>query len=84
MNLKDFLKTGHWSTLLAAFLYFVVSCMVWVVLAPLALYLTQDFNLSIEEKFGLVAISILSGALLRVPMGMFADHIGPKHAGQFG
>ncbi len=84
MNLKDFLKTGHWPTLLAAFLYFDVSFMVWVVLGPLALYLMQDLNLSIEEKFGLVAIPILSGALLRVPMGMFADHIGPKRAGQTG
>ncbi|RJQ48277.1 MAG: NarK/NasA family nitrate transporter [Gammaproteobacteria bacterium] len=84
MNLKDFLKTGHWPTLLSAFLYFDVSFMVWVVLGPLALYLMQDLNLSIEEKFGLVAIPILSGALLRVPMGMFADHIGPKRAGQIG
>ncbi len=84
MNLKDFLKAGHWPTLLSAFLYFDVSFMVWVVLGPLALYLMQDLNLSIEEKFSLVAIPILSGALLRVPMGMFADHIGPKRAGQAG
>jgi NNP family nitrate/nitrite transporter-like MFS transporter len=84
MKLKEFLQTGHWPTLLSAFLYFDISFMVWVVLGPLALYVMQDLNLSVEEKFGLVAIPILSGALLRVPMGMLADHIGPKRAGQIG
>ncbi len=84
MNFQDFKKAGHWPTLLAAFLYFDVSFMVWVVLGPLSLYLTQDLGLSIEEKFGIVAVPILAGALLRVPMGMLADHIGPKRAGQLG
>lgn len=75
---------GHWPTLLAAFLYFDVSFMVWVVLGPLSLYLTQDLGLTLEEKFGIVAIPILAGALLRVPLGMLADQIGPKRAGQLG
>jgi len=84
MKLAEFRKVGHWPTLLSAFLYFDVSFMIWVVLGPLSLYLTQEFGLSLEEKFGLVAIPILSGALLRIPLGMFADHIGPKRAGQLG
>jgi NNP family nitrate/nitrite transporter-like MFS transporter len=84
MKFQKFIKAGHWPTLLSAFLYFDVSFMVWVVLGPLSLYLTQDLGLSVEEKFGLVAIPILFGALLRVPMGMLADHIGPKRAGQLG
>ena len=29
---NSFLKSGHWPTLLAAFLYFDLSFMVWVVL----------------------------------------------------
>ncbi len=84
MKLKDFTRVGHWPTLLSAFLYFDVSFMVWTVLGPLALYVMQDLGLSVEEKFGLVAIPILFGALLRIPMGMLADHIGPKRAGQLG
>jgi len=84
MKFQKFIKAGHWPTLLSAFLYFDVSFMVWVVLGPLSLYLTQDLGISVEEKFGLVAIPILFGALLRVPMGMLADHIGPKRAGQLG
>ena len=81
MNWREFSKAGHWPTLLAAFLYFDVSFMVWVVLGPLSLYLSQDLGLTIEEKFSVVAIPILAGALLRMPLGMLADHMGPKRTG---
>lgn len=81
MNWREFKQAGHWPTLLAAFLYFDVSFMVWVVLGPLSLYLSQDLGLTIEEKFSVVAIPILAGALLRVPLGMLADHMGPKRTG---
>ena len=81
MNWREFKQAGHWPTLLSAFLYFDVSFMVWVVLGPLSLYLTQDLGLTIEEKFSVVAIPILAGALLRVPLGMLADHLGPKRTG---
>jgi len=81
MNWREFSKAGHWPTLMAAFLYFDVSFMVWVVLGPLSLYLSQDLGLTIEQKFGVVAIPILAGALLRVPLGMLSDHIGPKRTG---
>ncbi len=33
---SSFLKSGHTPTLLAAFLYFDLSFMVWVILGPLA------------------------------------------------
>ena len=84
MNWREFKQAGHCPTLLAAFLYFDIIFMVWVVLGPLSLYLTQDLGLAIEEKFTIVAIPILCGALLRVPLGSLADHIGPKRAGQLG
>jgi NNP family nitrate/nitrite transporter-like MFS transporter len=75
---REFLRAGHWPTLLAAFLYFDVSFMVWVALGPLSLYLSRDLGLTVDEKFMLVAIPILSGALLRIPLGMLADHLGSK------
>lgn len=81
MNLKEFKQTGHWPTLLSAFLYFDVSFMVWVMLGPLSLYITKDLGLAVEEKFTIVAIPILCGAVLRIFLGMLADHIGPKRAG---
>ena len=84
MRIRELKESGHWPTLLAAFLYFDISFMVWVVLGPLAVYITQELQLPIEEKFTLVAIPILAGALLRIPLGLLADHFGPKRVGQFG
>ena len=81
MNLKAFKQAGHWPTLLAAFLYFDVSFMVWVMLGPLSLYITKELGLTVEEKFTIVAIPILCGAFLRMPLGMLADHFGPKRSG---
>ena len=81
MNLKDFKQAGHWPTLLAAFLYFDIGFMAWTSLGPLVVYVTKSMNLSVDEKFTLVAIPVLSGALLRIPLGMLADTIGAKRTG---
>ena len=84
MNISDFKKAGHWPTLLAAFLYFDISFMAWVALGPLMVYIARPLNLSVDEKFTLVAIPVLAGALLRVPMGLLADAIGAKLTGIIG
>lgn len=84
MNWREFKRAGHWPTLLAAFLYFDVSFMVWVMLGPLAVYVSKTLEFPAEQMFAVVAIPILAGAALRIPMGMLADHIGPKRAGQLG
>ena len=55
-----------------------MSC---VALGPLIVYIAQDMNLAVDEKFTLVAIPVLAGALLRVPMGILADIIGAKRTG---
>ena len=41
---KDFLKAGHTPTLFAAFLYFDISFMVWVMLGPLGVQIAQDLR----------------------------------------
>jgi len=81
MNLKDFKQAGHWPTLLAAFLYFDIGFMAWTSLGPLMVYVAKPMNLSVDEKFTLVAIPVLSGALLRIPLGLLADTIGAKLTG---
>ena len=78
MDFSDFRKAGHWPTLLAAFLYFGLSFTAWVALGPLIIYIAKDIALTVDEKFTLVAIPILSGALLRIPLGALADHYGGK------
>ena len=53
---KGFLKAGHLPTLVAAFLYFDLSFMVWVLLGPLGVQIAKDLGLSPAEK-GLMCIN---------------------------
>jgi len=78
---KGFLQAGHFPTLIAAFLYFDVSFMVWVILGPLGVFIAKEFGLSPAEKGFMVAIPVLSGALLRIVLGVLVDHLGPKRTG---
>ncbi len=78
---SEFWRVGHWPTLLSAFLYFDVSFMVWVSLGPLALYIGQALEMAVATRFALVAVPILSGAILRIPLGVLADHFGSKRVG---
>ncbi len=81
---SSFLKAGHTPTLFAAFLYFDLSFMVWVILGPLGVQIAQDLQLTAAQKGLMVATPILSGALLRVVMGILVDHLKPKLAGSIG
>jgi NNP family nitrate/nitrite transporter-like MFS transporter len=84
MRLKEFGRIGHWPTLLMAFLYFDISFMVWVLLGVLGSYIAADFGLSAAEKGLMVALPILGGALVRIPMGIMVDRLGPKKTGLMG
>ena len=81
---KSFWKAGHPPTLLAAFLYFDLSFMVWVVLGPLGVQIANDLNLNAAQKGLRVATPVLAGALLRLVMGVLVDHLKPKTAGALG
>lgn len=84
MRIKDFLKSGHPPTLFSAFLYFDISFMVWVLLGVLGVYVTKDFGLTASQKGFMVALPILGGSLVRIPLGLLVDHIGPKKTGILG
>ena len=78
---KSFWQAGHNPTLLAAFLYFDVSFMVWVMLGPLAPIISAELGLDPAEKGLMVAVPTLAGALLRLVNGVLVDSIGPKLTG---
>ena len=78
---KSFLKSGHFPTLLAAFLYFDFSFMCWVLLGPLGIQIAKTLNLDPAHKGLMVATPVLAGALLRLFNGVLADHLGGKKAG---
>ncbi len=81
MRLKDFAKSGHPPTLLSAFLYFDISFMVWVLIGVLGVHIASTFGLTASQKGLLVAIPILGGSLVRIPLGILVDRIGPKRTG---
>lgn len=74
---------GSPSTLFAAFLYFDMSFMVWTMLGPLATEITDSmaaygFLMTASESATMLAVPILSGALLRIVLGFLVGVIGPK------
>jgi MFS transporter, NNP family, nitrate/nitrite transporter len=81
---KDFFKAGHWPTLFAAFLYFDMSFMVWIILGPLAVQIANDLHLDAAQKGLMVALPVLAGAFLRVVNGVLVDRLQPKRAGIIG
>jgi len=81
---REFLKAGHLPTLLSAFFYFDMSFMVWVMLGPLAVQISQDLHLNAAQKGFMVALPVLAGALLRVVNGILVDHLRPRRAGLIG
>ncbi len=78
---KSFLSVGHLPTLASSFFYFDMSFMVWVLLGPLGVQIAKDLALSPAQKGFMVAVPVLSGALLRIVAGIMVDKIGPKQTG---
>src|ERR1700756_3598156 len=79
MDLREFPRAGHLPTLFCAFLYFTISCMVWMMVGALANSIIPDLGqLSDSQKGLMVAVPVLGGALLRLVFGPLADHLGAK------
>jgi NNP family nitrate/nitrite transporter-like MFS transporter len=81
MKLADLKIAGHWPTLLTAFLYFDFSFMAWTLLGPLGAQIGEALNLSAQQKGMMVAVPILSGAVLRIVLGLAVDQYGAKRTG---
>ena len=81
MNLIQLKKSGHWPTLATAFLYFDVSFMVWTMLGALGVQIGITLGLSPQQKGLMVATPYLSGAFLRIALGLLVDRIGAKNTG---
>ena len=76
-----FLKAGHLPTLIACFLYFDLSFMVWVLLGPMAVLIAHDLNLTAGQKGLMVAVPVLAGALLRIVNGVLVGQLHPRLTG---
>ncbi|MDY0744112.1 MFS transporter [Paucibacter sp. R3-3] len=77
---SPFLKAGHWPTLLAAFLYFDFTFAVWVLNGAMAPFISESYSLDAASKGFMISLPILSGALMRFPLGLLSQYIGRKSA----
>lgn len=78
---SGFWKAGHRPTLFAAFFYFDLSFMVWVMLGPLGVAIAADLQLTPAQTGFMVATPVLAGAVLRVLTGMLVDRLRPRLTG---
>jgi NNP family nitrate/nitrite transporter-like MFS transporter len=76
-----FLKAGHLPTLIACFLYFDLSFMVWVLLGPMAVLIAEDLHLTAGQKGLMVAVPVLAGAVLRILNGILVGPLQPRLTG---
>lgn len=76
-------NSGHWPTLVSAFLYFDVSFMIWTLLGVLANQIAapESLNLSAQQRFFMVSVPILFGGVFRIVLGLLVDRIGAKRTG---
>ena len=77
---KTFLRSGHWPTLAASFLYFDFCFAIWVLNGAMAPFISESFGLNAAQKGFMVSVPILAGALMRFPLGLLAQYIGRKNA----
>jgi len=78
MPIVSTLRSGHWPSLLGAWLHLTISFMVWLLVGALSIPLAQDLRLSDQEIAWLIALPLLGGAVLRVIGGWSADWIGAR------
>jgi len=79
-NFRSFLRSGHWPTLLAAFLYFDFTFAVWVLNGAMGPFISESFHLSPAQKGFMISVPILAGALMRFPLGVLAQYVGRRNA----
>lgn len=79
-DFKTFVRSGHWPTMLASFLYFDFCFAIWVLNGAMAPFISESFQLTAAQKGFMVSVPILAGALMRFPLGVLSQYIGRKNA----
>ncbi len=81
MQMQRTPRKGAISTLIVSFLHFDLSFMLWVLLGSLGIFITKSLGLNPAQQGLMVAIPVLSGSLLRIPVGLLSDRFGGKRVG---
>ncbi|MFT9487284.1 MAG: nitrate/nitrite transporter [Tepidibacillus sp.] len=69
---------GATSALFMAMLAMIIAFAIWASLSPMATQLQKLYQLSITQKSILVAIPVLLGSVMRIPLGIWTDRYGGK------
>lgn len=72
-------KSGHWPSLVGAWVHLTVSFMVWLLVAAMSISLAMALQLDEAEVVWLVSVPLLGGALLRMVAGWSTDWLGARH-----
>ena len=75
-EILNILRSGHWPSLVGAWLHLTVSFMVWLLAGAMSLSLAQALQLSDQELAWLVSLPLLSGAALRMVAGLECGSAG--------
>jgi NNP family nitrate/nitrite transporter-like MFS transporter len=71
-------KYQQWSVVASSTIAFTVCFMVWMMFAVIGIPIKQALGLN-ETQFGiLVAMPVLTGSLIRLPLGMWTDKYGGR------
>lgn len=71
-------KTKQWSVLAGSTLSFTVCFAVWMMFAVIGIPIKKTLGLN-ETEFGLLAATpVLTGSLIRLPLGMWTDRFGGR------
>ncbi|MHB8496239.1 MAG: MFS transporter, partial [Casimicrobiaceae bacterium] len=67
-----------WSVLIASTLAFTVCFMVWMMFGVIGIPIRKTLNLNATEFGLLTATPVLTGSLIRVPLGIWTDRYGGR------
>ncbi|WP_435626317.1 MFS transporter [Candidatus Ferrigenium straubiae] len=71
-------KYKAWSVVIMSTLAFTVCFMIWMMFAVIGIPIKQTLGLN-ETQFGLlIAMPVLTGSLIRLPLGMLTDKFGGR------
>lgn len=71
-------KYKQWSVVVMSTLAFTVCFMIWMMFAVIGIPIKQTLGLN-ETQFGvLIAMPVLTGSLIRLPLGMWTDRFGGR------
>jgi NNP family nitrate/nitrite transporter-like MFS transporter len=71
-------KAQAWSVLIVSTLAFTVCFMVWLMFGVIGVPIRKTLNLNSTEFGILTATPVLTGSLIRVPLGMWTDKYGGR------